>query len=122
MLFDRFLRRYSPPSGLLQSTATEHRVEPSVVAPLATRDAPASDPWAWAEGLVGPPTAAGKDVSPQRALECAPVRNAVELNSGQLGTLTLAFVCPPTAAARRPWATTSRFPFVALRDPPNGRE
>ena len=60
MLFDRFLRRYSPPSGLLQSTATEHRVEPSVVAPLATRDAPASDPWA--EGLVAPPTAAGKDV------------------------------------------------------------
>lgn len=54
-----------------------------------TRDAPPNDPFAWAEGLIAPPTIAGPEVSPATSLECAPVRACVDIIAGLLGTLPL---------------------------------
>ena len=78
-VFNPFRRKPDPVPVVVNQTREAPDVE--------TRDAPPSDPFAWALGLLGSPGIAGPEVSPMSSLECAPVRAAVELISGILGTL-----------------------------------
>ena len=68
----------------------------SAQAQVETRDAD-NDPWAWAEGLIAPASGCGEEVSPQRALESAAVRNACDILAGLIGTLPLAIYKPSIA-------------------------
>lgn len=62
----------------------------------------ADDVGAWAEGLIAPLTASGEEVSPQRALECAAVRNAVDNLASIIGMLPLAIYTPDDASGTEP--------------------
>ena len=85
-MFNPFRRSNQSSAPVAPAVAVETRENASVD---ETRTAPPNDPWAWAEGLIGPPTIAGPEVSPQTALECAAVRACVDIIAGLLGTLPI---------------------------------
>jgi HK97 family phage portal protein len=113
-----FFRQRNPTSSPenLQVTARtgadDLQVTARTDAETRTAPDPSNDPWAWAEGLIAPPTIAGPEVSPVTALECAPVRNAVDILAGLMGTLPVGVYKPRAGGGTEAVDSHPAVPFV----------
>lgn len=87
-----FLKRSAPTTSPVPSTA-------KVGTGVARRR---KRPLVLGRGPDHPQTASGEEVSPQRDLECAAVRNAVDNLAGLIGTLPLAIYTPDDASGTEP--------------------